>query len=94
MESRIRSRPLSMFRSQQAEESYPDLIGMKRELERAQRERDKANLDWDQAVLDRDQAKLERDQASLDRDKAILDWYLLRAKKGARAETTRKCGEL
>ena len=36
------NRPLSMIRSQQTEEAYPDLSSLKRELERAQRERDKA----------------------------------------------------
>ena len=48
------SKPASMFRSQQTEESYPDLGSMKRELERVQRERDKTNLDRDQATLERD----------------------------------------
>ena len=33
-------KPPSKFRSQQTEESYPDLGSMKRELERAQRERE------------------------------------------------------
>ena len=32
------SRPLSMIRSQQTEEAYPDLSNLKKELERAQRE--------------------------------------------------------
>ena len=75
------NKPLSMFWSQQTEESHPDLSGMKRELERAQRERDKANLERDQAFLDKDQAKLDRDQSILERDKAILDWDLLRAEQ-------------
>ena len=56
------SKPPSIFRSQQTEESYPDLGSMKRELERAQRERDKAILDRDQATLERNQAKLDREQ--------------------------------
>ena len=51
-----------MFRSQQAEESYPEHSSMKRELERAQREQDKANLDRDQAKLVRDQAILEQER--------------------------------
>ena len=75
------SKPLSMFRSQKSEESYPDLSSMKRELERAHRERDKANLDRDQAVLDRDQAKLDRDQAIIEWDKAILYRDLLMAER-------------
>ena len=75
------SKPPSMFRSQQTEESYPDLGSMKRELERAQRERDKANLDRDQAALERDQAKLDREQATIERDKAILDRDLLIAER-------------
>ena len=78
-ETQSTSKPPSMFRSQQTEESYPDLSRMIRELERAQRERDKANLDREQAVLDRDHAKLDRDQAILERDKAILDRDLLMA---------------
>ena len=52
------SKPPSWFRSQQTEESYPDLGSMKRELEWAQRDRDKAILDRDQAALERDQANL------------------------------------
>ena len=36
------SKALSMIRSQQMEESYPDLSNLKKELERAQRERAKA----------------------------------------------------
>ena len=67
------SRPLSMIRSQQTEETYPDLSNLKREQERAQRERDKANLDRDGAKLERDQANLERDQAILERDQARRD---------------------
>ena len=47
------SRPLSMIRSQQTEEAYPDLSSFKREMERAQKERDKANLDRDGAKLER-----------------------------------------
>ena len=39
------SKPPSMIRSQQTEETYPDLSNLKRELERVQRERNKANLD-------------------------------------------------
>ena len=56
------SRPLSMIRSQQTEEAYPDLSSLKRELERAQRERNKANVDRDGEKLERDQANLEKDQ--------------------------------
>ena len=61
------SKPPSMFRSQQTGESYPDLISMKRELERAQRDRDKGNLDRDQAIL-------ERYKAILDRDLLMAEW--------------------
>ena len=75
------SKPPSMFRLQQTEESYPDLSSIKRELDRAHRERDKANLDRDQAALDRDQAKLDHDQAILERDNAILDQDLLMAER-------------
>ena len=73
--------PPSTFRSQQTEETYPDLSSMKRESERAQWERDKANLDMDQAVLDSDQVKLDRDYLILERDKAVLDRDLLRAER-------------
>ena len=73
------SKPPSMFRLQQTEES--DLSSIKRELERAQRERDKASLDRDQAALDRDRAKLDHDQAILERDKAILERDLLMAER-------------
>ena len=66
------NKPLSMIRSQQREETYPQLSKLERELERAQRERDKANLDWDSASLERDQANLQRDQAILERDQATL----------------------
>ena len=48
------SRPLSMTRSQQTEEAYPDLSNLKRELERAQRERDKSNLDRHDVELEKD----------------------------------------
>ena len=75
------SKPPSMYRSQQTQESYPDLSSMKRELERAQRERHKANLVRDQAVLDRDQAKLDREQEILDGDKANLEQDLLMAER-------------
>ena len=75
------SKPPSKFRSQQTEESYPDLGSMKRELEWAQRERDKAILDRDQATLERDQAKLDREQAILERDKATLDRELPMAER-------------
>ena len=75
------SKPPSMFRSQQSEESYPDLGSVKRELERAQRERDKVILDRDQATLEKDQAKLDREQAILERDRAILDRDLLMAER-------------
>ena len=63
------SKPPSMSRSQQTEESYTDLSSMTIELERAQ------------AALDRDQAKLDRDQAILERNKAILDRDLLMAER-------------
>ena len=75
------SRPLSMTRSQQTEEAYPDLNNLKKELERAQRERDKANLDQDGAVPEREQANLERDQAIPERDQANLDLNLIKAER-------------
>ena len=62
------SKPLSMFRSHQTEEPYPDISSTERELERAQSERYTANQDKDQEKLDRDQALLERDRAILYRD--------------------------
>ena len=62
------SKKSSMIRSQQTEESDPDLSSIKRELKRAQGERDKANLDRDQAILERDQAILKQDNAIIDRD--------------------------
>ena len=73
------SRPLSMIRSQQTEEAYPNLSSLKGELDRAQRERDKANLDRDGAKLERDQANLGRDQAILERDQARCDLNMIRA---------------
>ena len=76
------SKPPSMIRSQQTEETYPDLSNLRRELERKQRERNKANLDRDGAKLERDQAILERDQAILETDQARRDLsyagYLIR----------------
>ena len=48
------SKPPSMIRSQQTEETYPDLSNLRRELEREQRERNEANLDRDGAKLERD----------------------------------------
>ena len=62
------SKTPSMTRVQQTQEAYPDLISLKRELERTQRERNKANLDRDQAKLERNQANLERDQAVIEKD--------------------------
>ena len=73
------SRPLSMIRSQQTEEAYPDLSNLKKELERVQRERDESNLDRDGAKLERDQANLERDQAILERDQARRDLNMIGA---------------
>ena len=73
------SKPPSMMRAQQTEETYPDLSSLKRELERAQREKNKANLDLDSAKLERDQANLERDQAILERDQARRDLDMLKA---------------
>ena len=52
------SKPLSMIRSQQTEDAYPDLSNLKEELERAQRERGKSNLERDQANLERDQSMI------------------------------------
>ena len=76
--SQSASRPPSMTRAQQTEETYPDLSKLKRELERAQREKNKANLDRDSAKLERNQANLERDQATLERDQARRDIEMLR----------------
>ena len=73
------SRPLSVIRSQQTEEAYPDLSNLKRELKTAQREREKANLDRGGAKLETDQANLEGDQAILERDQARRDISLIRA---------------
>ena len=73
------SRPLSMIRSQQTKEAYPDLSNLKRELESAHRERDKSNLDRDGAKLERYQANLERDQAILERDQARRYLNMIRA---------------
>ena len=73
------TRPLSMIRSQQTEEAYPDLSNLKKELERAQRERHKAIFDRDGAKLEREQANLERDQAILERDQARCDLSIIRA---------------
>ena len=72
-EAQSTSRPLSMIRSQQTEEAYPDLSNLKRELERAQRKRDEANLDRDGAKLERDQANLEMDHAMRDLNKIRAD---------------------
>ena len=77
--SQSTSKPPSMTRAQQTEETYPDLSNLKRELERAQREKNKANLERDSAKLERNQANLERDQAILERDQARLDLDMLRA---------------
>ena len=77
--SQSTSKPPSMTRAQQTEETYPDLSNLKRELERAQREKNKANLDRDSAKLERNQASLERDQVILERDQARRDLYMLRA---------------
>ena len=77
--SQSASRPPSMTRAQQTEESYPDLSNLKRELERAQREKNKANLDRDSAKLERNQANMERDRAILERDQARRDLEMLRA---------------
>ena len=77
--SQSMSRPPSMTRAQETEETYPDLSNLKRELERAQREKNKANLDQDSAKLERNQANLESDQAILERDQARRDLEMLRA---------------
>ena len=77
--SQSTSKPPSMTRAQQTEETYPDLSNLKRELERAQREKNKANLDRDSAKLERNQANLERDQAILERYQARRDLEMLRA---------------
>ena len=77
--SQSTSKPPSMTRSQQTEETYPDLSNLKRELERAQREKNKANLELDSAKLERNQANLETDQAILERDQARRDLEMMRA---------------
>ena len=46
------SRSLSMIRSQQTEEAYPDLSNLKKEPDRAQRERVKSNIDRDGGKLE------------------------------------------
>ena len=86
------SRPPSMTRAQQTEETYPDLSNLKRELERAQREKNKANLDRDSAKLERNQANLEREQAILERDQARRHLEMLRAEhqQEQRCERTRR----
>ena len=71
-ETQSSSKALSVLRSQQTEEAYPDLNKLKRELEKALRERD-------QTTLDRDKAATDRDQAELQKDKVILERNLLRA---------------
>ena len=68
--SQSASRPHSMMRAQQTEETYHDLSNLKKLLERAQREKNKANLYRDSAKLERNQANLERDQANLERGQA------------------------
>ena len=73
------SKPPSMIRAQETEETCPDLSNLKRELKRAQREKNKANLDRDSAKLERDQANLEGDQAILERDQAQRDLDMLKA---------------
>ena len=73
------SKPPSMTRAQQTEETYPELSNLKRELERAQSEKNKAILDRDSAKLERNQVNLERDQAILERDQARRDLGMLRA---------------
>ena len=73
------SKPPSMTRAKQTEETYPDLSNLKRELERAQREKNKANLDRDSAKLETNQANLERDQAIFERDQARRDLDMLKA---------------
>ena len=62
-----------------AQEPYPYLSTLKRELERTQRERNKANLDRDQAKLERDQANLERNQAVIEKDQALMELDMLKA---------------
>ena len=73
------SKPPSMIRSQQTEETYPDLSNLKREPERVQSERNKANLVRGSAKLERDQGNLERDQAILERDQARRHLDMLKA---------------
>ena len=73
------SKPPSMTREQQPEETYSDLSNLKRELERAQREKNKANLDRESAKLERNRVNLERDQAILERDQARRDFDMLKA---------------
>ena len=77
--SQSTSKPPSMTRAQQTEQTYLDLRNLKRELERAQREKNKANLYRDSAKLERNQANLERDQAILERDQARRDLDMLKA---------------
>ena len=78
-EGQSTSKPPSMTRAQQTEETYPDLNNLKRELERAQREKNKANLDRDSAKLEKNQANLERNQAILEREQARGDLDMFKA---------------
>ena len=48
------SKPLSIIRSQQTDEAYPDIGKLKRELEKHQRKRDQAAPDGNQAALERE----------------------------------------
>ena len=84
------SKPPSMMRAQQTEETFPHLGSLKRELERTQRERNKANLDRDGAELERDQANLERDQAILEREQARRDLDNVKSRVQARTEGARE----
>ena len=71
--SQSTSKPFSMTRAQQTEETYLELSNLKRELERAQREKNKANLDRDSAKLERNQANLKassRPESRMELDEA------------------------
>ena len=78
--SQSASRPPSMTRAQQTEETY----AVPQQLEKAQREKNKANIDRDinrekSSELERNQANLARYQAIVERDQARRDLDMLRA---------------
>ena len=73
------SKPPSMIRVPQTEETFPHLGSLKRELERTQRRGTRRTLTGTALNSRRDQANLERDQAIRERDQARRDLDMLRA---------------